>query len=515
MSSVAIVVTQPGHSPLDITSSCVYESCSFEQQMNAVAGDFSVLVRDPTRSLTFDTGWEISLEIDGVLLFAGFIRSVSMGSFAPAADTSDLSHYTLRTWTLTGTDYNILFDTRFIRNTADYTHSIPVAGGQTDGAVLRSIIDTYSDMSGYDSSGILDIATLAATAWALQQGEKIRQKFEDLTLQGGGVWYIAPNKLVVYKPYDDVVKRWGFSDNPNKTPITASPDAYQSATYGFRQVEGTEDGSFMVNDALIWGGDAFSPTGQTVFSRNQDATSEGAHNRWQVAETHFNDVQFASTAQVDLRSSLIINGIPGADTTGQQKGLKFPQWQFTFTWFSADVPLLSGVPDHIIPGDILHINLSVFSIDQLLPLRTLRISFPDAFVNDGTHLVQFDGTFGLQLSDPFTLWRYLLAAQAAANQVVNIPASVNDSSGTTVYGAQYQGTPTPVTDGVTTVFTITFGYVSSSLQVFMGTIGTPGAGLLVPGVDFTETDPSAGTFTMASAPANTKFLYALAITVPT
>jgi hypothetical protein len=507
VSAIVIEITEPGGSPVDYTDACIFESCNFAGLMGGVAGRFSIKVRDPDRSLSFVTGSEISLSIDGVLMFGGYITVIEMNSLAPAADTSDLATYDLRTWTLSGPDYNIIFDRRFWRNTADYLKLIDLTAFTTDGAILREAVDNYADVSDFSSTGIEDIATFASGD-QLAQGDPLRKEFENLSQFGGAVWYIAPDKTFIYKPYDNVLKRWGFSDVPNETPITVSPDEYQGATYPFREVTGTEDASFMVNDALIWGGSKFAGAGGgTVFSRSQDATSISDHHRWQTAEIHFGEQHFLLQAGVDARADVIINGPPGADITGQQKGLKYPQWQFNFTWISSNVPLLSGVPDHIRPGDIVNIDLEVFDVEQLLPVRELRISFPDAFEEDGTHLVQFDATFGLQLSDPYSLWRYLLTAKTKLQTSVNVPSVVSDSSSGTSYGAQYTGVPTPATDNSTTVFAMPFGFVSGSVALYLN-------GLIQRlGVDFTESDSEAGEITLSSPPLSTDNLYMTALTL--
>lgn len=496
MSDIAITVTPPGGSPSDITADVVFTEATFSSQFGGVPGQFSVKVRDPDRTYSFVTGSEITLTIDGVAQFGGYVLTVDKGSFAPAADTSDISTYDLRTWTLSGPDYNIIFDKRVWRNTSDYLTHIDLTADTTDGAILRDALANFADLSGFDtSSGIEDIATISGGD-LLQQGQPLRGEFQNLSLFGGAVWYINPSKVFVYVPYDDVVKRWGFSDTPNKTPITVSPDAYQNATYPFREVTGTEDASFMANDALVWGGSEFAgASGGTVFSRSSDAMSIADHGRWQTGEAHFGDRLYAVQAQVDARSDVIVNGPPGADATGQEKGLKNPQPQFTFTWFSADVPLLSGVPDHLKAGDILNIELSVFGVTTLLPLRELRVSFPDAFEDDGTHLVQFDGTFGLQLSDPFSLWRYLLIAQQS--QTTLTQTFVDNSSGATVYGAIYTGEPSPATDGSTTIFTVPYPYIPGSTEVYLNGLAQRAT------VDYTESDPSAGEITMTSAPLST------------
>jgi len=158
--------------------------------------------------------------------------------------------------------------------------------------------------------------------------------------------------------------------------------------------------------------------------------------------------------------------------------------------------------------------MNTFGVTKLLPLRSLRTSFPDAFDDDGTHLVQFEGTFGLQLGDPFTLWRFILANQnrvAAASATA--AAAVNDSSTSTVYGALGQFTPTPATDGSTTVFSLPFGYISGTLDIYIIYVGSGGGLLLINGTDYIESDNVAGEFTMTSPPLGTSALIARCLTL--
>lgn len=504
MSTVEIVVDG-----IDYTNECLFNRCTFQQSMAAVPGTFQITVRDPERSLTFVTGVEISLDIDGVRMFGGYVTQVGMGHLAPAADTSDLGDYNLRVWNLRGTDYNIIFDKRVIRNTADYLSYIEITES-FDGAILRDIVDNYADMSDFTTTGIEDIAAIDGDV--IQQGIKVRERFENLSFFGGAIWYADGNKNLIYKPYEDVEKRWGFSDVPNHNTITVSPDEFQGSTTGFRQVEATEDSTGIVNDALIWGGSEFAGSGGTVFSRTQDATSQSTYGRWQYAETHFGERNYKTSFGTDARADVIVLGPPGTDIYGEQKGLRYPQWQFDFTWFSMDVPLLSGTPDHLVAGDIVTIDMEVFDVTKLLPLRSLRISFPDAMVESGDpddRVVQFDGTFGLQLGDPFTLWRYIQKAENRVASTVNtvLATTATDTSTVTTFGAQFRGAPTPATDGVETVFAIQFGYVAGSTQVYLN-------GLLQrPTTDYTESDPVAGEITMTTAPETTDNLLVLCVTL--
>ncbi len=529
MSTVLVEIMVPGGSWVDYTTACKPGECSFQSAMNGVPGSFDITLRDPDRTLSFVTGSEIRLTVDGVVLFGGYVMTVGRKSMAPAADTSDLSTYALREWHLQGPDYNIAFDKRVVRNTSDYLSSIVIASNHDD-VVLSTMVGTYADMSDFTTTGIAAIGTIPdVTHVTLQQGWPVRQEFETLLPFFGAVYFIDGSKVVTWKAYDDVVKRWGFSDAPNHNAITASPASYQGATYGFREVEGTEDAMQMANDVLAWGGSEFAgAAGGTVVARYQDAvgsvssgtnyyiqhgtvtggSSIDTHGRWQHAETHFGETLYKSLNGVKAVANAILSGPPGTDATGQEKGLKAPQWSFAFKWTSEQVPLLSGVPDHIRAGDLVTIDLTVFGVTKLLPVRSLTISFPDAFDNPpDDRVVEFSGTFGLQLSDSFTLWRYILQQRSISANLVQPPAAVTPSSSATTYGASFLGEPTPACDGSTVLFTMAFGYVSGTLQVFLDGL------LQIPGTAYTETDNIAGTFTMASPPSGTSHLVVTAITL--
>ena len=521
MATVVIDIKVPGGSWVDYTNSCVFSRCTFSSAFNGAPGSFELYVRDPARSLSFVNGSEIRLQVDGVSLFGGYVTTVGMTSFAPAADTSDLPHYDLALWHLTGPDYNIVFDKRVFRNTSDFLHFITI-NSAVDGVVLRTALGTYADMGDFDTtSQIADIVTQPNTTQiVIQQGWPLRKEFETLLSFSGAVYYASPDKVIYWQPYEQVVKRWGFSDAPNHNAITASPAAFQGAYWGFSSVEGVEDGTQMANDIFMWGGAAFSETGTTVIARRQDATtthSSGSnyyiddgtvvagssidvHNRWQYAEQHFSDPHYASVNQVKMAAENMLLGSVGG-TLGDAKGLRNPQWNFTFQWNSDQVPLLSGVPDHIVAGDLVTIDLTVFGLTKLLPMRQVTISFPDALDGDTVtdRLVHFEGTFGLQLSDSFTLWRYILQQQSKPVPVSTTPV-VTSSSTSTVYGASFSGAPTPTPNGVATLFTLPFGWIAGTLSVYVNGLAER------PGIDFTETDNVAGTFTMTSVLVSTDTL---------
>lgn len=500
-----IVITIDGE---DLTSSCLVHETNFEQSMGAEPGTFQITIKDPEQNLSFTTGREVTLDIDGQRQFGGYITQISEAYFFDADDTQDVDNYTKRKWILRGPDYNIIFDKRIVRDTNDYTSQIRI-NESVDGALLRTIVNSYTDMDDYSTSGIEDIASIGDDHDTIDQGSKLRKWFEMYQTFGGAVWYAGPSKNLIYVPFEDVEKRWGFSDTPNNDPISVSPDAFQGSTIGYRSMEATEDSSAMVNDAIVWGGSEWAGPGAVVYSRVQHAGSIAEHNRWQLAETHFGERGFKIQAGVDARASLIVNGPPGATLEGVLKGMRYPQWTLNFTWFSDDVPRLSGLPDHLMPGDIVPVELAVFDIVKLFPLRTLRITFPGAFEtpDPDDHLVQFEGVLGLNPSDPFTLWKFLLRR---GTPIINQSAivSVNNDSGSSSLGSFYQGQPQPLPDGVETVFAIPFGYIPSLLEVYLN-------GLIQRrGTDYTESDNENGEFTMTSPPFSDDNLWCEARTLP-
>jgi len=487
----------------NITSSVLPGSCRFGGQLNGIPDTFEFTVKDVNHSMGFVTGRQVGLTVDGVKLYGGYVFQVSRTYPFAAMNTAN-PDTTARYWKVRGVDYNVLFDKRVLRNPANYLTQIPNFSNSTmDGALIRQMWSDYIDTpAGFDTDTFVDdIAPpyeldTDTGAW-LTQGSKARAQMEDFAAFNGPVWYFDADRNLHWHAIEDTVMRWGFSDQPNHNVITASPASYQGATIGPREIEATESGDHMVDDALIWGGSPLGSTSGVVFAREQDATQITDHGRWQLAELHFGELGYGIQAGVDERANVIVNGSPGAVGADQQRGLKYPQWQYKFAWFAHDVPLLSGVPDHIRPGYLATIELKVFGpsgspLIQLLPLRNVTITIP-SLDPTGKGYVRFDGLFGLQLDDPFTLWRFLLKQRRTGLSPV---ATTTGDSTSTTYGAYGEFEPTPAPDGSATVFTIPFGYIAGTTQVFRFPLGSPGGLLLRRNVDYTESDPAAGQVTI-------------------
>ncbi len=490
---------------VDVTDRVLLRNASFESLSNAQPGTCEFTVLDPDQDFAPVTGTEIVLSVDGVPLWGGFLMQVSKGFPFPAdVIPIDAEDYTKRQWVLRGTDYNILFDKRVVRNTAAYTEGLPLISGTTmDGAALKFFMNNYVDVpAGFDVETFVDdIVPVSANLdaekqWAyVQQGTKIREQFSTLALRSEAIFYFDASKNLHWHALEVVESRWGFSDQPNYNGITTSPAEFQGALWGFREVTAIEDASAMVNDALIWGGSEWAGSGSTVFARVQHTTSINTHSRWQVGEVHIGEFGYGIQDGVDARAQVIVNGPPGIGVgvggALEQKGLRNPQHTFSFSWFDNDVPELDGDKNHLIPGALVTVVLNTFGVTKLFPLRQLRVTFP-AGAPDGTTHIRFDGTIGIQLDDPFSLWKYL---SRNTKRVTRIAATSADaSSGTVTFGAFYSDELSPAPDGVETTFSMAFGYIAGTTAVFIN-------GLMQRrGTDYTESDPEAGEVTFDEAP---------------
>ncbi len=506
MAGSVIVIEYDGG---DITGSCVFDQCQFEAQMAAVPGTFTVVVRDITQALTFTTGKELTLDVDGIRLYGGFVMQVNETYFFPADDTTgDVSEVESRQWVLVGVDYNVLLDKLVLHNASNYTQNIPnVTGSPTDASIITGHFDDYFDIpAGFNftnTSYIIANHTFSTTGnfvW-MTQGSTMRQLLDErLGKPYGSVYWIDANKQFHFLPVQDTAAEWGFSDKPNNDPIGVG-----TPTYGFRDGEFSEDASSVVNDALVWGGSEWAAGGDVVFDRRENATSITDHGRWQIGEVKVGDADYKSQAEVTARAKVIVDGNESGTFAEGSQGLVNPEKQFRCTWFSTEVPEDGGNPVHLVPGFVVPIRLYVFSDDGGvtpfavdLPLRQVSINFPTLDATGDAYL-EFTGSFAVLMSDPKWLWTFL---REGATRIASttVSSSADNSSVSPPYGAQYQGAPSPATDGVTTVFSIPFGYIGGTLQLYVN-------GLLQDSDAYSESDPPTGEITLTFTPVATDELF--------
>lgn len=487
-----IVITYDGN---DITNDVLFASTRFDSQLAAVPGTFELTVKDMDRSRSYVTGKQVTLEVDGVKLFGGYVLQVSRQYAFPADNTANLANVKSRQWVLSGVDYNIILDKRVLRNTSNYTEQIPKSSSGSpiyDGAVIRTYLATYFDLpAGFDSTSTARIRDTHqhpnGFVWPTQ-GSTLRSFLEG-EAQFGSVFYVDGDMQLWFLSVEDTIAPWGFSDKPDGV-----------TRIGFREGEYIEDGTAIVNDALVWGGSEWAGDGDVVFSRRQNATSISEHGRWQVGEVLVGNADYKSQAEVDARAKVIVDGNESGTFAEGSKGLVNPEQQFKAIWFGINAPSAQ----HLKPGDVAPIDLWVFSEDAgatpftvNLPLRQITVTFP-TLTEDGLTHVMFEGFFGIQNSDPYWLWHFLRTIPKGAFFV----STADDSTNTQPpYGTMYSGTPTPTPNGSATVFTIPWGYIGRTLSVFRD------GRFLIRNTDYTENNPAAGEFTMNTAPSGSQVLY--------
>lgn len=510
----------------DITRNVLYPSAKFEAQASAGVGTFAFTVKDTARSLSFVTGNEVVLTLDGKRYYGGYLMQVGSRFAFPVVNTSNLSAVTARQHALAGVNYNVLFDRLVVRNTADYLHALPGAPGTTMAGHLVEDLAQYLDLpAGLNTTTFVDdvapvipqeqVDVGGTFVWvnAGEQGVKWREEMKWVTLYNGAVYYIDADKRLHFHAPESLFSRWGFSDRPNRATVSSTATNWTGATYGFREMETEEDITSMTNDILVWGGSHFisstdpnDPSG-VVFARRQNADSIGAHGRWQTAENRMGELKVQSA--VDSLAEAIVppagsDAPPGVGSDGIIRNRSWPNRTLRLSWYAHDVPTMTnGVKDHLTPGDIVTIILYVHGRGEAnpliltLPLRRITISFP-TLPGEGTNptnatqtYVRFDGEFGLSLDDPYNLWEAILAARSRTSSSL--------ITTTTSPGGMWQGAPDEAPDGSRKTFTLSTNgtpivYAGGTSEVYLGGLR------LRQGADYSES-PTTGTITLFVAPS--------------
>ena len=442
----------------NVTNRVVYASAYFESQQNAIPGTFEITLKDPERDYDPpDTGTSITMELDGTRHFGGYVTQVTRKFAFPADETPTDS----RLWVLRGVDWNILFDKRVTRNTANYTRHLPKFHGNLfDGQLIRNFVDDYLDLpDAFDTDTYVDnvaypffITSPDATrvgAWK-QQGTPWRDQMELMAQWSGAVWYIDPDQNLHYHAIEDSSAPFGFSDEPDGV-----------TTIGMRDVTATtRGGPQLTNDALVWGGSEWSE--DVVFAREQNSSSISDHGRWQKAEHHFGEDGYKLQAGVDARAELIVEGGATAVGAGFNPGEAYPQHDLTLTWFGENQP----PGQQIRAGQLVTTSLNTFGggfDPMILPMRSIRITFPGVNQNGEGH-VQLTGSMGLSLGDPFSIWGHLRRLRRQRNAVVSVALSTTTE---TTYGGFGQFEPVLVS-GLIYETPNSTGYIAGTTQVLRG-----------------------------------------------
>lgn len=514
MSGLSISILYDG---TEISRDVLFRSVTFESVMGAATGTCSLTVRDMDRTHSFQTGKEIQCLVGGNPLWGGFLTEVTRAYAFDADDT----HHPLksREWVLSGIDYNIMLDKRFLRLPDHYvpvfytsgpdkgkckydavvrapadatTNRFTLPSDIYDGAVIRDWFPHFFDLDGLDwtDASLVKDTHLYKGGWTgPTQGTSMRDVFEtpgNLAVMSNSAYWIDPAKKGHFCSVDDLASSWGFSDLPS------------GSAYPFRSITLTENIANTINDYLIWGGSEWTPTGDIVFKRVTDATSVSDHGRWQLGENKAGQDGYLIQSQIDAAANAYVFGGEDASSyvTGSL-GHNVVESMFEAEWF------LHMVPGIAYPGYLFPINMTAFGVSTTLPLRSTTTTFE--LDSEGNVYPIVRGQFGLLASDPYWLWAYL-AKIRPGKQIPQVVATARNDTVTPPYGSLYQDVPATwqstapgyaldSPDGSKTLFHIPFMYIGGSLAVYLN------GHIQVPTEAFLETSPHAGTFTMSEAPA--------------
>jgi hypothetical protein len=302
-----IVITVAG---VNVTNKVLFSSAKFEAQLGAIPGTAEMTLKDVHNSLSFVTGDEWTVDIDGIRFWGGYVLRAYRTFAFPAVDTSDISAVSARQWKLEGIDYNILFDKRVIHNADDHLHHLPYfALDKTMGELLRDqLFASYLDIGGDG----LDTTTFVDNLYvprfdAGQPGPRRDQA--GLVAAAGLVlarrpWRTSRSSAPIY--YIDADQGHplprgrghgrcavGLQRRPEQAPAAERERDLRDA-----RVRGDRRRSAMANDAFVWGGSEWAGPGGTVFARKQNSSSITDHNRWQYAETRFGDLRIRARSRL-------------------------------------------------------------------------------------------------------------------------------------------------------------------------------------------------------------------------
>jgi hypothetical protein len=512
----------------NITENVLFSTAKFEAQSGAGVGTFNLTLKDVNRDLDFayneeiNTGDLIMLDLDGTRYFGGFIQQVGRTFAFPVVDTTLLSDVKERFFALRGSNYNILFDRLVAHNDADHLHALPAEAGTTQaGTLVTKLWNDYIDKPvGFNVTSKVDPVGRVHpydANWGFfnggEQGIPARQEMDWISYYNGAIYYFDANKRLHYHAPEKVFAPWGFSDRPNKRSVLTTHTTFSGATYGFRELDTTQDLTGIVNDVFVWGGSPFVASSEpeesgVVFARRQNTVSQAAYGRWQMAEVAFGTL--GTQNSVNARAEKIVppnnsDFPPGIDNDGVIRNRSKPGWNVRLSWFAHDVPTMeNGVKRHLVPGEIVTIILYVHGagltnpLILTLPLRRVSISFPTLPSNTGgaaETFVRFEGEFGLALDDPWQIWDAIGDRSTQIRRTVNAAGSPTGSGSP---GAIWQGEPDETTNGTRTTFTLSSSgnpivYAAASSEVYVNGLR------LRQGADYSES-PSNGKITLFVAP---------------
>ena len=340
---------------IDITEHLIYRECEFISQTNGSVGTASVLLRDSEFTASFTTGRPLELYINGQLLWSGFVAKVGREYPFSYEDLQTNVQKLPRYIRLQASDINILFERRYTVNLATPTKvegPTFTADNTPDVDAIRQLCDAWLDLSGDDIDTVSMVEHVGninvdQPANPFQAGQTWKEAMYQIASLPAAVFYITPDRKLVYTDVDTVTNPMVLSDQPDNP-------ALDGHGIGYRQAHWEALGERLCNDYLAWGV-AQQPI---VFRRLESDASIATHGRWQDSVVNYSVYKQATINKIADRQ---INGSPGS-----RRGHKDDRNVFTCTTYTPGFSVAQKV----------RVISETYDYDDVLPIRRMRISFP-------------------------------------------------------------------------------------------------------------------------------------------
>ncbi len=370
-----VVITVDGE---DVTTRVLFSAARFVSQVNGVAGEAFLQIRDDAGTYSATVGAPVVLTIDSEVKWRGFLAQWTRGYVFPALNVTDFG--LTRFFNATCTDINILLVKRIVFDQATPTNiKAPLLPAHTaDTTALTELFDDWLDLTGDGIDTSTFVENVGDTTWtqegrAWEGSDTWGQAVASIANLPAAIYYISPTATggdFVYTDVDTPNAPFGLSDQPNGT-----------TTRGYREMEILLDGTGLANDVMCWGIGYGSQT--PVFVRDEDAASQAEHGLWQLGQVTFG-VYLQST--IDRIAESIIDGSPQS-----KRGAKNDRPAVMLVTYEPGLKVAQKVD----------FTSAVFDYNDVIPIRKMEITFdaPDTPKYGLTLSHEIDTPFGT--IDPF------------------------------------------------------------------------------------------------------------------
>jgi murein DD-endopeptidase MepM/ murein hydrolase activator NlpD len=337
----------------DITALCSIDESTFTTA-STNPGPCSVAFKDVRQRFRFTPGKTMELIIDGKRAWDGYLVSVGYNYWfgTHTANCEPCPHVTPRKLILQGVDRNILLYKRVM-----WDHENPTSlasqiwpPGTSDRTILIDAIDRYvDDLDGVDYTSMIEHVGTPDNWQDIRPngpGATVYDLFRDIAKMTGAVFYIDPDRRLIYTDVETPNAPFGLSDKPG------------SGQVGYREMLLLHDASKMVNDALIWG--AGQGSENIVFARVTDVASVLEHDRWQNTDGFRHNVWKMESAQHIAQT--IVYGSPQ-----NKRGHKDDGVSVRCTIYEPGLRV----------GEKANFETKVHNFTDVIPVREMTITFID------------------------------------------------------------------------------------------------------------------------------------------